>query len=144
MCVVGGWGYQPGISLEGGAAAADPSRLSRLFDEYLDEYNLNSSKPMSLVFFEDHCAHLTRIIRILRQPRGNALLVGLGGSGKQSLTRLAAGIQECRCFQIEVVKNYDIQAFRADLGVLYGPGAARGRYHHPQCHASTTIGVAII
>jgi len=97
----------------------DPRRLQRLFEEYLDDYNMNTSKQMSLVFFNDHCEHLTRIVRVIRQPRGNALLVGVGGSGKQSLTRVAAAIQDCKCFQIEVSKGYNIQSFRNDLGSLY-------------------------
>ena len=74
---------------------------------------------MGLVFFSDHCQHLCRILRILRQPRGNALLVGVGGSGKQSLTRLAASIHEYDCFQIEVSKKYGIQHFRSDLLEVY-------------------------
>ena len=61
----------------------------RLYEEvrdvlggYLDEYNVGSSVKMNLVFFEDAILHLMRILRSLRQPRGNIMLIGVGGSGK--------------------------------------------------------------
>lgn len=45
---------------------------------------------MSVVLFEDCLEHLTRTQRILRMDRGNAMIIGVGGSGKKSICRLAA------------------------------------------------------
>ncbi|TGZ67987.1 hypothetical protein CRM22_004505 [Opisthorchis felineus] len=94
-------------------------KARNLLNEYLDEYNFSISKEMKLVFFVDAIEHVCRIARMIRQDRGNALLVGVGGTGKQSLTKLAAYINDYRCFQIELTRGYDYQAFHEDLKKLY-------------------------
>ena len=74
---------------------------------------------MDLVLFQDAIQHVSKIVRVIRQLRGNMLLIGIGGSGRQSLSRLAAHICEYKTFQIEVTKNYRLQEFREDLKRLY-------------------------
>jgi len=50
--------------------------------QILSEYN-DRNTPMNLVLFDDALEHLTRIHRVIRMDQGHALLVGVGGSGKQ-------------------------------------------------------------
>lgn len=74
---------------------------------------------MNLVFFNDAIEHIARLTRILRAPRGNAMLVGMGGSGRQSLARLAAFMSGCQCRQLELNKGYSVREFREDLKKLF-------------------------
>jgi len=89
--------------------------LTTMLDEQMTEYNLMQSNQMQLVFFNSAIQHLTRIARILRQPRGNALLIGVGGSGRQSLTRLASFIAGYRCVSVEMTRGFGEAEWRAQL-----------------------------
>jgi dynein heavy chain, axonemal len=77
----------------------DKKKLFKTLEDKLSDYNITcSSQKMDLVFFDDAISHIIRISRILRQPRGNAMLIGVSGCGKQSLTRLCSAMLEAKCF----------------------------------------------
>ena len=92
--------------------------INKILVEALDAYN-EVNAAMNLVLFEDAMQHILRINRILESPRGNALLVGVGGSGKQSLSRLAASISSLEVFQVTLRKGYGIPDLKIDLAAQY-------------------------
>ncbi|KAG8222095.1 hypothetical protein J437_LFUL000858, partial [Ladona fulva] len=97
---------------------SDWTCLAKLLHEALVSYN-DLVAAMNLVLFEDAMMHVCRINRILESPRGSALLVGVGGSGKQSLARLAAFISSLEVAQIQLRKGYGVLDLKAELSALY-------------------------
>ncbi|XP_041350374.1 dynein heavy chain 12, axonemal-like isoform X3 [Gigantopelta aegis] len=99
----------------------------QVVEQCLDEYNNTHKNRMNLVVFRYVLEHLSRICRILRAPGGNALLVGVGGSGRQSLTRLATAMAGYSIFQPEISKNYGKTEWREDIKELLKSSGAQGK-----------------
>jgi dynein heavy chain len=60
---------------------------------------------MNLVLFIQAMEHICRITRVIERPAGNVLLIGVGGSGKQSLSRLSNHLLDIETQQILVSKS---------------------------------------
>ena len=100
--------------------------LNKALESFLADYNENNAE-LPLVLFEMAMNHVVRIARIIANPKGNAFLIGVGGSGKQSLTRLASWICGYEVFQIQVTRLYSAADLMEDIKQLYMKCGVKGQ-----------------
>lgn len=81
----------------------------------MSDYNAVHKTKLDIVLFRYALEHLSRICRILAIPSGSGLLVGVGGSGRQSLCRLGTAMLSYNIFQPEITKNYGSADWKEDL-----------------------------
>jgi dynein heavy chain len=107
----------------------DMPSLKKVVEDKLVEYN-EQYAAMHLVLFDDATCHVCRISRITDNPCGNALLVGVGGSGKQSLARLASFINAQEVLSILVNQSYGMADLKVDLQEFYKKSAVKPALPH--------------
>lgn len=71
----------------------DEEILKKKCNEQLDAFNnAYPNSKLTLVLFKMAINHIIRIVRVISNPNGHVLLVGVGGSGRKSLTTVATFI----------------------------------------------------
>ena len=97
----------------------DYETIGGIFKEILIEFNEREKDKLDIVLFDDALEHLTRIHRAIRLPRGHVLLIGVGGSGKNSLAKLAAFTAGYSVFEVTISRGYNEISFKDDLKKLF-------------------------
>lgn len=82
------------------------ARMRTFCEEDLD-------KP--LILYDDLLDHVLRIDRVLRQPQGHLILIGVSGSGKATLSRFVAWMNGIKIVQLKTTRKYTQEDFDSDL-----------------------------
>ncbi|KAF7282405.1 hypothetical protein GWI33_002719 [Rhynchophorus ferrugineus] len=106
----------------------DISAFKNLSQNCLEEYNATHKTKMDVILFDYALEHLSKICRVLSMNCGSALLVGISGSGRQSLTRLASELYGHSLFQPEITNNYSLSDWRDDIKKILKEAGGRGKH----------------
>ena len=95
-----------------------------LIDAYVAE---NSSNPMEVMLFKYSMENICKICRVLCQPSGNILLLGEGGSGRETSARVAAILKEATIFSPPVSPSFTFIHWRAEMKTLLKAAGLNGK-----------------
>lgn len=94
-------------------------QLVSVLSEYQMRSNMTGHGTKQIVFFKEAVEHICRACRVLRQPGGHMLLIGLDGTGKNTIMELASFISNCEMFKLNIKKGYNFEDFRDDLKTIF-------------------------
>src|SRR5699024_9337678 len=91
-------------------------------------YDATHKTKMDVVLFDYALEHLSKLCRVLSMACGSTLLVGISGSVRHSLTRLASEVYGQALFQPEITNNYGLNEWRDDIKKILKEAGGRGRH----------------
>jgi dynein heavy chain len=105
--------------------------FQKLRNYLMDQLEVYNSQPklisMNLVLFKDAIHYISKINRVLELKRGHVFLVGVGGSGRHSLSRLSAFISSMTVYQLEIARGFGVRHFRDFIKDMYEFAGYRGK-----------------
>lgn len=101
----------------------DINMLMQRMEAFQDEYNQDSTfaflgrkDQLHLIFFQEACESIAKIARNIRSPNGGgALLLGLGGTGRQSLAKMAIFLNNQKVLLPEISHETTMAQWRDKL-----------------------------
>ena len=86
---------------------------------FMNELNQSKLKHVEIVLFDDCLKNLMRVTRVIQQDMGSCMIVGVGGSGKQSLSRLASYCEQCAVTLPTFTSNPNPEEMRSVFKTLF-------------------------
>jgi dynein heavy chain len=120
-----------GFSLVDGKATTDYCEITDThdlcneMDTMLKNYNAENP-PLNIFIFQFSMEHILRICRAIRMNNSHMLLMGLGGSGKVSLCKLASVIMDVEYYNLETRKNEKIDNWKDEIKKLLKRAGVNG------------------
>lgn len=108
-------GEAPDVSDREYVEQTDLNLIRKKVELELEEYNLTKKDSMNISIFDFAVIQVLKICRILRLDKSHGVLIGLGGSGRQTLVKLSSYIMGQQTVSVEVHKNYNSEKWRTDV-----------------------------
>ncbi|EFA11266.2 Dynein heavy chain, cytoplasmic-like Protein [Tribolium castaneum] len=105
----------------------DICKLKEIATNCLREYNRDNLNKIDLVLFDHALEHLSKICRILSIPYCNLIQVGMCGTGRQTLVKLACLIMNQNFFKIEITEKYKLDDWHRTVKAFLKEAGGYGR-----------------